>query len=88
MKIVGLKKTPPKLFCQHFAHGCFASARNSENDYHHGPLIFLRLTIFSTTKAIRHHKVCHVERSRNISRNHNSTVTLQKKLEIPRLRSE
>ncbi len=88
MKIVGFNKTPAEFARQQLADSCFSDARNSENDYDHGALNFLRLPIFFAANPIRHHKVCHVERSREISRNHNSTGTLQKKLEIPRLRSE
>ena len=36
MKIVGLKKTPPKLFCQYLAYCCFAGAGDSENNDDHG----------------------------------------------------
>ena len=53
MKIVGFNKTPAEFARQQFTDRCFASARDSENDYHHGALIFLRLPIFSTANAIR-----------------------------------
>src|SRR5215831_19582919 len=51
MKVVGFNETPAELSRQQLTDRRFTSTRNSENDYHHGPLVFLRPPIFSTANA-------------------------------------
>jgi hypothetical protein len=53
MKIVGFKKTPAEFARQQLTDSCFAGARDSENNYDHGVLLFVRAPIFSTANAIR-----------------------------------
>jgi len=57
MKIIGLKKMPAEFTREQFAHCRFPGTRDSEDDYNHDALVFLRLPIFSkknatTTKSV------------------------------------
>jgi len=49
MKIVGFNEPAAKFVSQQFADCRFPSARDSEDDYDHGALLFPQLSIFSTT---------------------------------------
>ena len=51
MKIIGFKKMPVELAREQFADCSFAGAGNTENNYDHDTLLWLRLPIFSTTNA-------------------------------------
>ena len=46
-----VRRMPPKLFGQHFADCCFASARNSENNDDHGAFVCGRRPLFSIANA-------------------------------------
>jgi hypothetical protein len=49
MTIVGFNEPPAKFVSQQFADCRFPSARDSEDDYDHGALLFPQRSIFSTT---------------------------------------
>jgi hypothetical protein len=53
MKIVSFNETPADFARQQLTDRCFASARNTKNDYNHGTLVLLRPPIYSTANAIR-----------------------------------
>ena len=51
VKIIGFKKMPVEFAREQFADCSFAGAGNTENNYDHDTLLWLRLPIFSTTNA-------------------------------------
>ena len=57
MKIIGLKKMPAEVAREQFAHRGFPRTGDSEDDYNHDGLVWLRLPIISkknpiTTKSV------------------------------------
>src|SRR5690242_18667157 len=94
MKIVRFDEPPTNFASEQLSHCSFARTRHTQNNYDHNALFCQRLRKSNALVAQQQlltaffHKLCYVDRSRDISHYHNSTAALQKEVRDSSTRSE